>query len=85
MLDKKVHIQELYELKHQYDSTAHNGYDYENNLLSNLLSNLMFGNNKLKQFLPQVQKIFVLMIDSTLPIRNFWNYTVDKYYDKHNN
>jgi len=85
MIEKKAHISELYELKHQNDSSEDNGFDYENNLFSKLFSNLMFGNKKMNYFLPLLQQNVVWMIDSTLVIRNFWNFTVDKYYNKHNN
>ena len=85
MIEKRTQIRELYDLKHFHDSDLHTGYDYEKNLFSRLLSNMMFGNNKLKYFLPLLQENTVWMIDSVLPIRNFWNHTVSKYYNKHNN
>ena len=85
MIEKKAHITELYDLKHKNDSIENDGYDYENNLLKKTLSNTMFGNKKMNYFLPLLQQNLVWMIDSVLPIRNWWNFTVDKYYDKHNN
>lgn len=85
MIKEKIYIKELYELKHKNDSTLHNGYDYENNLFKKLLSNVMFGNDMLKEFIMKLQVNVVWMIDSTLLIRNWWNYTVDKYCDNHNN
>ena len=85
MIDKKVHIPELYELKHVNDSDTHTGFNYEEKLFSKLFSNLMFGNKKMNYFFPLLQQNAVWMIESVLPIRNWWNYTVDKYYDKHNN
>ena len=85
MIEEKTQIKELYELKHFNDSNENNGYDYENNLFYNLLSNLMFGNKKLNSFLLLLEKNIIWMIESVLPIRNFWNYTVNKYYNKHNN
>jgi len=85
MIEKKSHIEDVYTLKHRHDEIEYDGYDYENNLFSKLLSNVMFGNKHLADFLKHLQKSTTWMIDSILPIRNFWNYTVDKYYDKHNN
>jgi len=84
MIEEKTQIKELYELKHRNDDIE-SGYDYENNLFSNLFSNMMFGNNKTSKFLSLLQNNAVWMIESILPIRNFWNYTVGKYYNKHNN
>lgn len=85
MIEKKAHIEDLYILKHRHDSLEHIGYDYENNLYSKLLSNVMFGNKHVAEFLKKLQKSTTWLIDSTLLIRNFWNYTVDVYYNKHNN
>ena len=85
MIEEKTQIEELYVLKHRFDTNDNNGYDYEKNLLRRLLSNVMFGNQKLLYFLPMLQDNLVWMIDSVLPIRNWWNYTVSKYYNKHNN
>jgi len=85
MIDRKSHIPDLYDLKHKNDSVADNGFDYENKLFSKLFSNVLYGNNKTKDFLDMLQYNAVWMIESVLPIRNFWNYTVDKYYNKHNN
>lgn len=85
MIDKKAHIKYTYDLKHRNDSVKNTGYDYETNLFSRLFSNVMFGNPKLKEFLPLLQQNAVWMIDSTLMIRNWWNYSVDKYYNNHNN
>jgi len=45
----------------------------------------MFGNKHVAEFLKKLQKSTTWLIDSTLLIRNFWNYTVDVYYNKHNN
>lgn len=85
MLEKEKHIKELYYAHHRKDKLKHIGSDYENNLFSRVFSNVMFGNPKTKTFLDHLQKLTVLMIDSNLVIRNMWNYTVDKYYNKHNN
>ena len=85
MIEKETQITELYELKHRNDSTTNNGFDYENKLFSKIFSNLMFGNNTLSTFLSYLQQNTVWMIDSTLPLRNFWNFTINKYYNQHNN
>lgn len=83
MIDREHHIKELYDLRHRKDKIV-TGYDYETNILRRTLSNVMFKNETLATFLDQLRKSVVLMIDSVTLVRNFWNYTVDKYYDKHN-
>ena len=85
MIEREKHIREIYDLHNRKDELLHTGYDYENNLFSNTLSNVMFGNPTLQAFLDKLQKNVVYMIESNLLIRNFWNYTVGKYYNKHNN
>ena len=85
MIYEKSQIRELYDIKHINDSDINSGYDYENKFFMNLFSNMMFGNNITSEFMMNLQKNTIWMIESVLPIRNFWNYTVDKYYNKHNN
>jgi len=85
MIEKERHITELYNLKHSKDDLKNTGADYENKLLEKMTSNYLPVNDTMKDFLSWVQKLSVCMIESNLVIRNFWNYTVDKYYNKHNN
>ena len=85
MLDKECHVNELWYIKHRKDKLKHTGSDYQNNILPRTLSHVMFENPLLCDFITEFQKLTILMIDSNLVIRNFWNYTVSKYYDKHNN
>jgi len=85
MIEKTNHIKELYNLNHINDDLLHIGYDYETKLFNNLLSRVMFKNKNLAEFLNILQKNVIWLIDSTLPIRNFYNYTVSKYYNNHNN
>ena len=85
MIEKGKHIPELYELYHRKDKLLHINSNYEEQLLNKTLSNVMFGNPILKNFLTYLQKNIVFMIESNLIIRNLFNYTVDKYYNKHNN
>lgn len=85
MIERSKHTNQLWYVKHRNDKLKHTGYDYENNLLRKLLSSQMFGNPFTSEFLSYLQKLLVWQIEATLVIRNFWNYTVDKYYNKHNN
>jgi len=85
MIEKESQITEKYNLNHRHDSNLHRGFDYETNLFNKLLSNVMFGNDTLREFLLELQKNAVWMIESTLPVRNWFNYTVNRYYNKHNN
>jgi len=85
MIEKEKQVRELYYIKHRNDDLKHTGFDYENKLFRRVFSGLMFDNPTMNSFLALLQKQAVWMIESTLVVRNFWNYTVDKYYNKHNN
>lgn len=85
MIDENKHIKQLWYIKHRNDQLKNTGYDYQNNLLKNLLSHQMFNNPITAKFLNYLQQLLVWQIETTLVIRNFWNYTCDKYYNKHNN
>jgi hypothetical protein len=80
---KKTQISELYDYRHIHDNNPNKPADYKNKLFSNLLSTAVFRNNILSMFLSKIQELSVWTIDSALVVRNFWNYTVDKYYDEH--
>lgn len=85
MIQESKHIKQLWYIRHRNDRLLHTGYDYEKNLLKRLLSNQMFNNKVLSQFLNLIQQLYVWQIESVLVVRNFFNYTVNKYYNKHNN
>jgi len=85
MLEESKHIKENYYIKHRKDDLKYTGFDYEENILNKTMSNLMFKNPTMIEFLQQLKNNIIIMFDSVLVVRNFWNYTVDKYYNKHNN
>ena len=85
MLEKESQVKELYELKHINDNELHVGFDYETNLVNNAMSNVMFKNDRTNTFLTKTKKLLLNMVESNLVVRNFFNYTVHKYYSRHNN
>lgn len=84
-LEKNVHIPELYDLNHRHDNNLNRGYNYKDNILKNSLSRPLFNNDITNTFLLKLQELIVLTIDSNVITRNWFNHTVSKYYDKHNN
>lgn len=84
MIDKDVQIKELYELKHINDKIE-TGFDYEDGLIRTTFSNVMFKNNMTFDFLNKIKNLFIYTIESNLVARNWFNYTVSKYYNKHIN
>lgn len=85
MIEKDRHIKELWDLNHRNDSTLHTGFDYQNKMYSKILSNIMFSNENTTEFLNKIQKLSVWQNESVLVFRNFFNYTIDKNSDQHNN
>ena len=84
MIEKDMQIKELYELKHMNDKIE-SGFDYEEGLLRTTFSNVMFQNDMTRNFLNKIKSLFIYSIESNLVARNWFNYTVSKYYNKHNN
>lgn len=85
MIEKEKHIKELWYINHRNDELKYTGFNYEEKLFKRIFSNLMFDNPTLNEFMLQLQKMSVLMLESTLVVRNFWNYTVPRFYNKHPN
>jgi hypothetical protein len=84
MIEKDMQIKELYELKHMNDN-INSGFDYEEGLLRTTFSTVMFQNDTTNTFLNKLKSLFIYSIESNLVARNWFNYTVSKYYNKHNN
>lgn len=84
MIEKDLQIKELYELKHMNDNIE-TGFDYEDGLYRTTMSNVMFKNDMTMKFLNKIKPLLIYMIESNLIARNWFNYTVNKYYSKHNN
>jgi hypothetical protein len=84
MIEEELYIKELWDLRHLNDKNQEEGFDYETKFIERSTSEVLRRNNNLREFLNRLQKQMVWMVQSTLVVRNFWNYTVHKYYDKHN-
>lgn len=82
-LDKEIQLNELYELKHRYDSKSNRHYAWENDLLKKSTSAYIWKNPNMNQYLSRIEKITVLMLQQMNYARNFFNYTVPKYYNEH--
>lgn len=83
--EKNVHIPELYDLNHRHDNNLNQGFDYKDEVLKKSLSRRIFDNDIANNFFLQLQSMISLTIDSNVILRNWFNHTVSKYYDKHNN
>jgi len=54
-------------------------------LLRTSFSNVMFQNKMTNDFLNKIKSLLIYTIESNLIARNWFNYTVSRYYSKHNN
>jgi len=84
-LEKSVHIPELYELNHRHDIELHNAVTYKEKILEKSLSKNIYQNDKTAGFLDRLQPMVVQMINGNVILRNWFNWTVSKYYDRHSN
>lgn len=85
MIERESEIKELYDLKHRKDNEIHTHYDYETNFIRKSFSKYIYRNDDMYKMLDLLREQWIWMIESVLPIRNFYNYTVGKYYNKHSN
>lgn len=84
-IENDVHINELYILQHRHDNEIHNATTYKEHILEKSLSKSLYNNDKLNGFLAMLQPMIIHMINSNTLIRNWFNFTVSKYDDRHNN
>lgn len=84
MIEKDLQVKELYDLKHMNDN-INKGFDYEEGLMRTTFSNVMFQNQMTSDFLGKIKSLLLYTIESNLIARNWFNYTVSRYYNKHNN
>lgn len=82
-LEKDRQIPELYHLKHRNDKILHRHFPWEENLLKKTTSTYIWKNETMNAFLTKIEKILVLMVEKSNVARNFFNYTVNKYYNDH--
>jgi len=85
MIERESQIKELYDLKHRKDKEPNIHFDYENELLNKMMPEYIRRSDNVNQFTLQLQKLMIWGIEANLIIRNFYNYTVDKYYNRHAN
>lgn len=85
MIERESQIKELYDLKHRKDEEIHVHFDYENELVNKMMPNYARRNDTVNTFLEKFQKILVWSVESQLILRNFYNYTVSPYSNRHSN
>lgn len=82
-LEKDRQLSELYDLKHKHDSKSNRHFPWEDNLLKKTTTNYIWKNDTMYNFLLKIEKMNVLLIEQMNFARNFFNFTVDKFYNDH--
>ena len=85
MLEKQKQIPELYYLKTKWNHNPNRHFPWENNMLKKTLSATLFNNKHLSEYLLQLEQIVSLVVESVNIVRNFFNISVNKYYNDHTN
>jgi len=85
MIERRSQISELYDLKHRNDEDPNESFDYESNFIDKVLPQYGRKNDNFYQFTKKLQDLMVWGIETNLIIRNWYNWTVSKYYKKHSN
>lgn len=83
MLYNQKDIPELNLFLHRNDNLNKKYMDYEKVILDKSLSPYLYSNNKMASFLTMLNKLVSLFFDQFNVVKNWKNYTVDKYYYKH--
>lgn len=83
MLNRKKHIPELWDLKHRKDSYANEPIEMEDKFLKKTLPPFLFNNFTMNEFLLRLEPLSFIMFNQISLIRNFKNFMVPKFYDKH--
>lgn len=84
-LYKERQITELYNLKHKHDNSPHKIINYEDKILKKTMTTFIFHNDIMNEYLERLQGLVSILFDQVNVRRNFKNYLVDKYYNKHIN
>jgi len=77
-------LPELHYMKHRHDDDK-DYIAYEDKILDKTLSPYLFNNDLMNSFLKKLQRPVSILFDNFNIIKNFKNYTVDKYYYKQKN
>lgn len=81
MLNDGLYIDEIYGLSHIHDSKDNRHYSYENDILKKCTSPYMWMNDNMHEYLQLLEQPIVHDVTTIDYARNFFNYTVDKFYN----
>lgn len=85
MIYNQKDIPELNIFLHRNDSVTKKYMDYEKVILDKTLSPYLYSNNRMATFLNKLNGLVSLFFDQFNVLKNWKNFTVDKYYYRHSN
>lgn len=85
MLYNTKDIPELNKFYHRNDDINKNYVDYENQILDKSLSPYLYGNKLMSSFLTKLNPLISLFFDQFNILKNYKNFTCDKYNYKNTN
>lgn len=83
MLEQKSQIPEYYYLKTRWNDNPNRHYPWEENILKKTLTPHIYNNPNMRDYLEQIEDMTSLTVETNNIIRNFFNVSVDKYYNDH--
>lgn len=82
-LEKDLEITELYDIKNRFNSKTNRHYPWEDSILKKSTTSYIWKNENMNEYLTKVEKIMVFMVEKMNYSRNYFNFTVNKYYNDH--
>ena len=82
MLYDEKEIPEIFFMKHRHDSDKTYN-QYENNMLDRMLSPNIYNSDMMNGYLKRLQLLTAKLFDIFTIVKNWQNYSVDKYYNQH--
>lgn len=82
IIEENNQIPEMYMLRHQHDGQD-TEYDYVSNTLKNSTSGVLWDSVNIGDFMEYINKMYLSITESILPVRNIFYWSYNKYYNKH--
>ena len=83
MLEQKSQIPEYYYLQTRWNDNPNRHYPWEDHILKKTLSPHIYNNPNMADYLLLLEKSTALTVETNNIIRNYFNISVDKYYNDH--
>lgn len=83
LIEESSQIPEMYNIRHKHDNILNDGFNYSDKALIRSVSPVMYNNDNLESFLEKLNKMYVSMIETVLPVRNIFYWSHNRYFNGH--